>query len=94
MKGSAVFVNIGRGDLVKEEVLIEVLQNREIAHAILDVFDPEPLEKEHLFWRMENVMVTPHLSSKSSEYLPRTFSIIEKNMHEFLNRWKRLYQRH
>ncbi|MFB6805013.1 NAD(P)-dependent oxidoreductase [Peribacillus butanolivorans] len=40
MKGSAVFVNIGRGDLVKEEVLIEVLQNREIAHAILDVFDP------------------------------------------------------
>lgn len=34
MKGSAIFVNIGRGDLVKEEVLIEVLQNREIAHAI------------------------------------------------------------
>ncbi|WP_223305382.1 hypothetical protein [Peribacillus butanolivorans] len=33
---------------------------------------------------MENVMVTPHLSSKSSEYLPRTFSIFEKNMHEFL----------
>ncbi|WP_274606917.1 MULTISPECIES: NAD(P)-dependent oxidoreductase [unclassified Peribacillus] len=49
MKGSAVFVNIGRGDLVKEEVLIEVLQNREIAHAILDLFDPEPLDKEHPF---------------------------------------------
>ncbi|MFB7638661.1 NAD(P)-dependent oxidoreductase [Peribacillus butanolivorans] len=74
--------------------MIEVLQNREIAHAILDVFDPEPLDKEHPFWRMENVTVTPHLSSKSSEYLPRTFSIFEKNMHEFLSRWKRLYQRH
>lgn len=77
MKGSAIFVNIGRGDLVKEEVLIEVLQNREIAHAIL-------IEQGHPFWRMENVMVTPHLSSKSSEYLPRTFSIFEKTC---MNSW-------
>ncbi|MGG4264432.1 D-2-hydroxyacid dehydrogenase [Peribacillus simplex] len=84
MKESAVFVNIGRGDLIDEGVLIEALEAGELAHAILDVFDPEPLEKGHPFWRMENVTVTPHLSSKSGEYLPRTFAIFEKNMREYL----------
>ncbi|MGE7186036.1 D-2-hydroxyacid dehydrogenase [Peribacillus sp. NPDC006672] len=88
MKESAVFVNIGRGDLIDEEVLTEALEAGELAHAILDVFDPEPLEKEHHFWRMENVTVTPHLSSKSGEYLPRTFAIFEKNMREYLKAGK------
>ncbi|MDF9763271.1 phosphoglycerate dehydrogenase-like enzyme [Peribacillus simplex] len=88
MKESAVFVNIGRGDLIDEEVLIEALEAGELAHAILDVFDPEPLEKGHPFWRMENVTVTPHLSSKSGEYLPRTFAIFEKNMREYLKSGK------
>ncbi|MFE4132836.1 D-2-hydroxyacid dehydrogenase [Peribacillus sp. YIM B13482] len=88
MKESAVFVNIGRGDLIDEEVLIEALEAGELAHAILDVFDPEPLEKGHPFWGMENVTVTPHLSSKSGEYLPRTFAIFEKNMREYLKSGK------
>lgn len=64
MKESAVLVNIGRGDLIKDEVLIEALDSGELSYAILDVFDPEPLGKGHPFWRMENVTVTPHLSSK------------------------------
>ena len=88
MKSSAVFVNIGRGDLVKEEVLVEAMEEHEVAHAILDVFDPEPLEKSHPFWSMDNVTVTPHLSSKSSEYLPRTFKIFEENMEVYLKKGK------
>ena len=88
MKSSAVFVNIGRGDLVKEEVLVEAMEEHELAHAILDVFNPEPLEKGHPFWSMDNVTVTPHLSSKSSEYLPRTFKIFEENMEVYLKKGK------
>jgi phosphoglycerate dehydrogenase-like enzyme len=88
MKETAVFVNIGRGDLINDEVLIEALEAGELAHAILDVFDPEPLGKGHPFWKMENVTVTPHLSSKSGEYLPRTFAIFEKNMREYLKAGK------
>ncbi|WP_340372797.1 D-2-hydroxyacid dehydrogenase [Peribacillus sp. FSL E2-0218] len=83
MKDSAVFVNIGRGDLVKADVLQKALESGELAHAILDVFDPEPLRNGHPFWSMENVTVTPHLSSKSGEYLPRTFAIFEQNMLEY-----------
>ena len=85
MKSSAVFMNLGRGDLVKEDTLLEALENHEIAHAILDVFDPEPVRKGHPFWQMENVTVTPHLSSRSGEYLPRTFGIFERNFREYLS---------
>ncbi|WP_285768697.1 D-2-hydroxyacid dehydrogenase [Peribacillus sp. SI8-4] len=88
MKDTAVFVNIGRGDLVEADVLHKALESGELSHAILDVFDPEPLREGHPFWSMENVTVTPHLSSKSGEYLPRTFAIFEKNMLEYLKAGK------
>lgn len=93
MKNTAVFINIGRGDLVKNETLLKALENNEIAHAYLDVFEQEPLPEGHPFWKMENVTVTPHLSSITKNYLPRAFEIFEQNLHtynkkggKFLNR--------
>ncbi|MFJ5622648.1 D-2-hydroxyacid dehydrogenase [Peribacillus loiseleuriae] len=84
MKNSAVFVNIGRGDIVDENILLSALAKQEIAHAILDVFNPEPLAKGHPFWKMDNVTVTSHLSSRSYEYLPRAFQIFEQNLSSYL----------
>ncbi|WP_028390313.1 D-2-hydroxyacid dehydrogenase [Bacillus cihuensis] len=84
MKNSAVFVNIGRGDVVDENILLSALANQEIAHAVLDVFDPEPLAKDHPFWEMDNVTVTSHLSSRSYKYLPRAFQIFEQNLAIYL----------
>lgn len=43
MKDEALFINIGRGSIVKETLLIEVLKSRVIRHAYLDVFENEPL---------------------------------------------------
>ncbi|MEQ2526893.1 D-2-hydroxyacid dehydrogenase [Robertmurraya yapensis] len=83
MKNTAVFINIGRGDLVKDETLLKALENNEIAHAYLDVFEQEPLPKGHSFWKMENVTVTPHLSSITKNYLPRAFEIFEQNLHTY-----------
>ncbi|WP_110926507.1 D-2-hydroxyacid dehydrogenase [Bacillus massiliglaciei] len=83
MKKSAVFVNLGRGDLVKSEDLMDALQKGEIAHAFLDVFDQEPLKPDHPFWTMDNVTVTPHVSSKTDQYLPRSFRIFEENFKEY-----------
>jgi phosphoglycerate dehydrogenase-like enzyme len=85
MKESAVFINIGRGDLFEEEVLIEALENKEIAHAFLDVFEKEPLKDDHPFWKMKEVTVTPHLSSRTEHYLPRSFEIFKKNLTTYLN---------
>lgn len=84
MKESAVFVNIGRGDLYEEETLLEALGNNEIAHAVLDVFQQEPLPAGHPFWKLDNVTVTSHLSSITQNYLPRSFEIFEHNFEEYI----------
>ncbi len=80
MKDSSVFINIGRGDVVEESILINALEDQLIAHAVLDVFENEPLSADHVFWEMENVTVTPHISSITSNYLPRAFQIFEENL--------------
>lgn len=86
MKKSAVLINIGRGDLVKEEVLLQALKEKEIAHVYLDVFQEEPLPKGHPFWQMDHVTVTPHLSSITENYLPRAFEIFEENLHTYIKK--------
>lgn len=90
MKKTSVFINIGRGDLVDDEVLVEALRNEDLAHAILDVFEPEPLKQSHPFWEMENVTITPHLSSRTTEYLPRAFGIFTENLTNYLEGSKEL----
>ncbi|MEH6948855.1 D-2-hydroxyacid dehydrogenase [Bacillus sp. JJ634] len=89
MKSSAVFINIGRGDLVKESVLLQALEKQEITHAILDVFESEPLPRNHPYWNMKNVTVTPHVSSQSDQYLPRCFVIFGKNLQEYVSNGKK-----
>lgn len=86
MKDSAVFINIGRGDLVEEEVLLAALQDRKIAHAYLDVFYTEPLAENHPFWSMDNVTVTPHISSLTKNYMPRSFEIFKHNLHTYIKK--------
>ncbi|MFC4334469.1 D-2-hydroxyacid dehydrogenase [Salininema proteolyticum] len=62
MKTGARFINVGRGELVVTEDLIAALRANEIAGAALDVFDTEPLPADSPLWRMENVLVSPHMS--------------------------------
>jgi glyoxylate/hydroxypyruvate reductase A len=59
----AKLINASRGAVVDEAALIAALQSGEIAEATLDVFTVEPLPADHAFWRMENVLITPHLAS-------------------------------
>jgi len=58
MKPTAFLINIGRGEVVDEEALIQLLmQARSLVR--LDTFYQEPLPKDHPFWKMKNVIVTP-----------------------------------
>ncbi|WP_078381740.1 D-2-hydroxyacid dehydrogenase [Sutcliffiella halmapala] len=86
MKKSAVFLNVGRGDVVDETTLIHALENGEIAHVVLDVFEQEPLQDRHVFWKMPNVTVTPHLSSRTKYYQPRALKIFKHNLHVYLEK--------
>jgi len=61
MKKTAYLVNTSRGPLVDEKALIAALQSKSIAGAGLDVFDVEPLPRDHPFRKMDNVVLTPHL---------------------------------
>ncbi|MBS4175178.1 D-2-hydroxyacid dehydrogenase [Bacillus sp. FJAT-49736] len=86
MKKSAVFINIGRGDAVKTELLMQVMQEELIEHAFLDVFEEEPLPSTHPFWHMNNVTITPHISSNTNLYLPRSFEILKHNLRTYINK--------
>ena len=66
MKPTAWLVNIARGAVVNEAALLEALEQRRIAGAILDVFSAEPLPPHHPLWRMDNVVITPHVSGPST----------------------------
>lgn len=79
----AVFLNMGRGDLVKSDVLLQAVRNKEIAHAILDVFEEEPLPEHHPFWKEENITITPHLSGISPQYVPRALDIFKDNLKKY-----------
>lgn len=61
MKSSAFFINTSRGQLVDQDALIAVLQQKRIAGAALDVYDQEPLPALHPFRHLENVLATPHI---------------------------------
>jgi phosphoglycerate dehydrogenase-like enzyme len=61
MKSSAYLINTSRGPLVDEAALIAALREQRIAGAGLDVFDQEPLPKDHPFCALDNVTLTPHL---------------------------------
>ena len=66
MKSTAWLINIARGAVADEAALMQALEQRRIAGAVLDVFDREPLPPSHPLWRMDNVVVTPHISGPST----------------------------
>src|SRR6202044_2634178 len=72
MKRSARLINTSRGPIVDEPALIEVLRDRRIAGAAIDVFDIEPLPAEHPFRSLDNVLATPHIGFVAQD-LYRTF---------------------
>ncbi|MBC7711798.1 MAG: D-2-hydroxyacid dehydrogenase family protein [Rhizobacter sp.] len=61
MKPDSFFINTSRGPLVDEAALIEVLTNKKIAGAAVDVYDVEPLTKDHPFRKLDNILATPHI---------------------------------
>jgi len=60
MKPTSYLINVARGPIVDEKVLIDVLQKRRIAGAALDVFEQEPVDPKNPLLTMDNVIVTPH----------------------------------
>ena len=61
----AVFINVGRGNVVDELALVKALNEGRLATAVLDVFEQEPLPTDHPFWSTPNLYMTFHTSAIS-----------------------------
>jgi D-3-phosphoglycerate dehydrogenase len=67
MKPTALLINNARAALMDEDALIDVLVNRRIGGAALDVFHKEPLDSDYPLIGLDNVILTPHLAGSSHE---------------------------
>ncbi|MFT8322935.1 MAG: D-2-hydroxyacid dehydrogenase [Bacillus sp. (in: firmicutes)] len=85
MKSTSFLINIGRGNTIAEQDLLKVLQAKKIAGAALDVFDIEPLRKNHPFWELDNVIISPHNAYFSPKSMERYMNIFFKNIQRFQN---------
>jgi phosphoglycerate dehydrogenase-like enzyme len=84
MKPTAFFINVGRGETVDEDALIQALKAEKIAGAALDVFHQEPLPEDHPLWGMPNMIITPHVAGKSDIYSDQVLPIFEENLQRYL----------
>jgi phosphoglycerate dehydrogenase-like enzyme len=84
MKSSAFLINLARGDVIDEQALITTLQEGKLAGAALDVFEQEPLPAASPLWKMDNVIVTPHIAGSSAHYTERASAIVYHNIRALL----------
>ena len=63
MPYGSIILNPGRGHLINDSALLRAIESGQVSHATLDVFEIEPLPKEHPYWVNEKVTVTPHIAS-------------------------------
>lgn len=84
MKPDAIFINVGRGPVVKEEDLVRALAEGKIRGAGLDVFEEEPLPAASPLWEMENVIITPHVAGLHRDNLRKSIEILAENIRRLL----------
>jgi phosphoglycerate dehydrogenase-like enzyme len=84
LKRTAAVVNIGRAAIVDYTALREKLERRELAGAVLDVFEEEPLPPQSPWWTTPGVIVLPHVSCDTPGYIDRLFDFWFANFARFL----------
>ncbi|MGA8312420.1 MAG: D-2-hydroxyacid dehydrogenase [Terriglobales bacterium] len=83
MKPAAVVINVGRGPVIREEALVSALLHGRIKGAALDVFDHEPLPEGHPFYKLENVLLSPHCADHTPDWLDRAMQFFIEQFERF-----------
>jgi phosphoglycerate dehydrogenase-like enzyme len=84
MKESAVLMNVGRGPLIDEAALIDVLRCNRIRGAALDVFNEEPLPAGHPFYDLKNVLLSPHAADHFSGWIESAVRMFVRNFDHYV----------
>jgi phosphoglycerate dehydrogenase-like enzyme len=84
MRSSSFLINVGRGDTIDDDALVDALRNGAIGGAALDAFQQEPLPPEHPFWALPNLIITPHVSGYMPDYFQRMLRLFEENLSHHL----------
>lgn len=84
LKQSAVVINVGRGPVIVETALVHALEEKWIRGAALDVFDHEPLPDGHPFYRLENVLLSPHCADHTPGWIGDAMHLFVDNFERFL----------
>jgi phosphoglycerate dehydrogenase-like enzyme len=85
MKPSCVLINIARGPIVDELALVRALREGWIAGAALDVFEEEPLPRESPLWKMDNVIISPHVAGFTPHYDDRATALFAENLRRYVS---------
>lgn len=93
MKSSAYLVDVSRGGVIQPQALLDVLRDKKIAGAALDVFAEEPLPSTSPFWKLPNVVISPHISGISALYNQRAVAMFAENLKRYLS-GEELYNRY
>ena len=91
MKPSAVVINVGRGPVIQEGALLSALSSGRIRGAGLDVFDQEPLPRDHPYYKMENVLLSPHCADHTSDWLEQAMRLFIEQYERFRSAQPLLY---
>jgi phosphoglycerate dehydrogenase-like enzyme len=83
MKPTAVVMNVGRGPVIDEEAMIGALSSGRIRGAALDVFDHEPLPAGHPFYKLENVLLSPHCADHTPDWLDNAMQFFIEQYERF-----------
>lgn len=83
MKKSGVIINLGRGNAIDERALIMALQEKWIRGAALDVFEVEPLPDNHVFYKLDNILVSAHTADHTSTWLEDSTRIFLENARRY-----------
>jgi D-3-phosphoglycerate dehydrogenase len=85
MKPTAYLINTARAPIVDQAALLKALQEKKIAGAGLDVFEVEPLPRDHPYRKLDNVVLTPHLGYVSEQNYRTFFADIVEDIRAFLD---------
>jgi D-3-phosphoglycerate dehydrogenase len=85
MKPTAYFFNLARSFCIDEDALFDVLKNKRIAGAGLDVFDDEPVDSDNRFLQFDNVTVMPHFGGNTRDVVRHQTEMIVNDVLNFIN---------